>query len=147
MQKDWVSLPMQPSLDSREKKLREKQIAILGAEYFNEMDHRQSTLNRFWPVIEALFQRPVYILCRLVKWLQTQVTQNCETGLQVTRTYTEYFKTAIQWARNGTTLLEIDHSTLYKVVQFYRLYSNILYIYIYICTCTYKYFPTFICRL
>ena len=40
MQKDWVSLPMQPSLDSREKKLREKQIAILGAEYFNEMDHR-----------------------------------------------------------------------------------------------------------
>lgn len=40
LQKDWTSIPPQPSLEDREKKLKSKQIEILGAEYFNENSHR-----------------------------------------------------------------------------------------------------------
>lgn len=40
LQKDWTSVPPQPTLGEREKKLRAKQIEILGSEYFKDNNHR-----------------------------------------------------------------------------------------------------------
>jgi len=38
MQKDWTQVPMQPNPESRERRLREVQTTILGADYFKDMD-------------------------------------------------------------------------------------------------------------
>ena len=38
MQKDWTQVPTQPSPEARERRLREVQTTILGAEYFKDLD-------------------------------------------------------------------------------------------------------------
>ena len=38
MQKDWTQVPTQPSPESRERRLREVQTTILGADYFKDID-------------------------------------------------------------------------------------------------------------
>lgn len=46
MQKDWTQVPMQPNPESRERRLREVQTTILGADYFKDIDPKWETNNK-----------------------------------------------------------------------------------------------------